>query len=321
MQLLFEALLQNIREAAVIWMFSGQIVGWNHSAERVYGYSNAEALQLRFETLIPEKKRGDLTPLMEKIIRGEVPRRSETIRQTKDGNYIRVFVNVIPIMDDRGRVSHFLELADPFPGREQAILSLAHNLRNSLSSISALSYLLEHNFERRHLGRLNRQLLLCESIVNNLLQYGGVRQVRPETVELNHLAREVVSMLDVPESIHVEFVSPAEVTASVDPGQIEQVLINLVQNSVDALEGTPGRIAIHITDESPDVWIEVSDNGPGISFPDVQQVFEPLVTTKVNGIGLGLAACKQMVEANQGRILVESERGRGAKFTVILPKA
>jgi PAS domain S-box-containing protein len=321
MQFLLDALLQNIHEAAVIRSPSGQIVGWNRSAERIYGYTRKEALQLQFETLVPEKKRPDLVAFAENNLVGEVTDRLETIRQTKDGSQIRIFVTTIPVMDERGSVSHLLELADAFPGREQAILSLVHNLRNALSSISTLSYLLEHNFEKKHLERLNRQLDLCDSIVNNLLEYGGVRRVRRKTVNLNQLSRDVISMFVFPQGIQVEVISANEVNATADSSQLEQVVVNLLQNSIDALNGKPGKIQVRILDEAPSVRLEVLDDGPGISLADPQQVFEPLVTTKADGTGLGLAACKQMVEANGGRILVESQRGSGTKFSVILPRA
>jgi PAS domain S-box-containing protein len=320
MQSLFELLFQHIQEAVVIRTLSGEIVGWNRSAERIYGYTEEEALQLRFEALVPERSRNDLTAPAEKALMGEATERLETTRQKKDGNLVRVFIVLIPAKDEQGRISHLVELADPFPGREQAILSLAHNLRNALSSITALCYLLKHNFDAKYIDRLNRHVVFCDSIVNNLLEYAGVRRSQRTRVNLHVLSRDVISMLHLPQGIEVEVAGEPEVNANVDSSQMEQVLINLLQNSIDALEGKPGKILIRIRDEAPYARLDVSDNGPGIALADPEQVFEPLVTTKIDGIGLGLAACKQMVEANQGKIGVESQQGIGTTFSVILPK-
>lgn len=320
MQSVLQALFLHMNEAVVIRTVSGYITGLNRAAERIYGYSAQEATRLRMEVLVPERRRNDLAVMEGKVLDGEDVRRLETIRQSKDGREVRVFITLVPIWDPEGKATHFMELTDPFPGREQMILSLAHNLRNALSAMSTVSYLMEHSFEKKHLERLNRQLGLCDSIVNNLLEYGGVRVSRKEEINLNRLASDVISLFDFPRQIEVRLIAANEVTASVDRGQLEQVLVNLFQNAIDALVGQPGEIQIQILDEPSCARIEVSDNGPGIGLSDLQQVFEPMVTTKADGMGLGLAACKQMVEANHGKIEVESEKGRGTRFSVSLPK-
>jgi len=109
--------------------------------------------------------------------------------------------------------------------------------------------------------------------------------------------------------------------AFVDPWQIEQVLVNLVTNAYQAMaEG--GRLTI-VADliEGDSIRIRVSDTGCGIPEENMGKVFEPLFTTRTRGIGLGLALSRNLVEANGGRIEVESEVGKGSTFTVWLPVA
>ncbi|MDZ4186118.1 MAG: ATP-binding protein, partial [Desulfuromonadales bacterium] len=120
----------------------------------------------------------------------------------------------------------------------------------------------------------------------------------------------------------------------VDPGQIEQVLINFISNGVQALPEGGGTLRVEarqiMNDElrsmSSDskfpgdgVAIAVTDSGTGISPENMKKLFQPLFTTKTKGIGLGLVVCKNLVEANGGTIKVESESGKGATFTVLLP--
>jgi len=318
MQSFVELLLRNMQEAVVVYTGTGKITNWNSSAERVYGYSRSEALELPFEALIPEEKRAAV-PSKEMIVPGEQAKRFEAARRTKEGKNVFLMITKIQVTGDQEEF--FVEMAHPISERKQALLSVAHNLRNALSSMSTLSYLLEHNFDQKHLERLNRQLFLCDSIVDNLLECGGVRRKKREVVNLSQLSRDVAAMFDFPAGTKLEIVSAREVCASADPGQVQQVLINLLQNSIEALEGEPGEITIHIHDESPYVRVEVSDNGPGISLSDPSRAFEPMVTTKSTGMGLGLTACRQMVEENFGKIRVESQKGVGTKFSVMLPKA
>ena len=104
----------------------------------------------------------------------------------------------------------------------------------------------------------------------------------------------------------------------VDPDQISLVLINLVVNAYQAmLEG--GKLVIKADVIGDEVQLAIKDDGIGISPDHMKKLFEPLFTTKAKGIGLGLAVTKNLVETNQGTIVVESVKGMGSTFTLILP--
>ncbi len=95
--------------------------------------------------------------------------------------------------------------------------------------------------------------------------------------------------------------------------------LNLIQNALEAIGEKPGKIEIHITKEAEETRIDFTDNGPGMADSVFKKLFQPLVTTKRKGMGLGLLACKQLVEANGGQIFVENRRGHGCTFSIILP--
>jgi two-component system, NtrC family, sensor kinase len=106
-----------------------------------------------------------------------------------------------------------------------------------------------------------------------------------------------------------------------DPGLLRQIMINLLSNAFDAVE-PGGRVSVRATSEGEDVFITVSDTGPGIAPDDLRRIFEPFYTTKGRGkgTGLGLAICRELVAALGGAISVESSSGAGSTFTVRLPR-
>jgi signal transduction histidine kinase len=112
--------------------------------------------------------------------------------------------------------------------------------------------------------------------------------------------------------------SPRNLEMRVDDRQLEQVLINLIRNAVEALADTPNpRICLTASrNEQGQVMIHVSDNGPGIPAEHVDNIFVPFFTTKRSGTGVGLSICRQLVHANRGVISVRSILGEGTIFTV-----
>jgi signal transduction histidine kinase len=105
----------------------------------------------------------------------------------------------------------------------------------------------------------------------------------------------------------------------IDPLQMGQVFLNLIMNAVQAMP-TGGILTLRGSQNSEEtVRLEVVDTGPGISPENMRKLFQPLFTTKARGIGLGLVVCRNLTEANDGRIEVASEPGQGTTFTVMLP--
>jgi signal transduction histidine kinase len=107
----------------------------------------------------------------------------------------------------------------------------------------------------------------------------------------------------------------------VDPVQAGQIILNLLTNAVQSINGGGGRIIIRASIAGDQVQCEVADNGSGIAREHLDKIFEPLFTTKARGIGLGLAVSRQLARANSGELTVSSTPGQGATFRLWLPIA
>ncbi len=207
--------------------------------------------------------------------------------------------------------------------------SVAHELRNPLGVISNAVYFLQMNNEvsseklAEYLILISEGTQTADKIITELLDFARARPLQRTKVELPILIKNFLEEHPPPENIRVELDFSAGIPpVHIDPIQIRQVLSNLVTNAFQAMPDG-GLLKIFCTTEgnAPAEWIQITveDNGGGIAAGDLEQIFEPLFTTKSRGIGLGLAISRKLVEANQGQITVQSEEGKWARFTISLP--
>ena len=122
------------------------------------------------------------------------------------------------------------------------------------------------------------------------------------------------------EQIDLETTFKADLLIEVNPVQIEQVILNLLRNAMDAVaQHTQPKIMISSQQIENKAVFEIEDNGKGMSNADIAQLFHPFFTTKVQGMGMGLAITKTILDDHQGTIQVQSQLQKGTKFTVSLP--
>jgi signal transduction histidine kinase len=168
------------------------------------------------------------------------------------------------------------------------------------------------------------------AIVNSMLGFARNNAATRESTDMIHLVEEVLLLTDKDLSKHrvqVEKRFHGRPTAMVVPGQIEQILVNLVLNARQAMPAG-GRLRLEVCENpaADTVEVKIADSGTGISPENLRQIFEPFFTTKIpdeygrGGTGLGLSVCRQIIEQHHGRIRVESVVGKGSTFTLKLPK-
>jgi C4-dicarboxylate-specific signal transduction histidine kinase len=145
--------------------------------------------------------------------------------------------------------------------------------------------------------------------------------------DINQLVLEVLALLRgelKSNNISVESTLSDNVAQiSVDRGQLQQVLVNLVMNAVEAMElvhDRPRVLRIRSKNDDGDVVVTIEDSGPGIGADDPDSIFKPFFTTKSHGVGLGLSICRSIVEAHGGRLSAAAAKPHGSVFQVVLPR-
>jgi signal transduction histidine kinase len=207
----------------------------------------------------------------------------------------------------------------------QLAASVGHELRDPLSIIKNCAYYLNMKLRdpderaKKHIKIMEMEIARSNKTINNLLSFAQDEKPTLQETQINTIMHGALSRSPVPESVAVvtelgEGLPPL----TADPGQIEQVFINLILNAAQAMSDG-GRLEISTKAEDGFIVTEFKDNGCGIPDENLGKLFEPLFTTKAKGIGLGLAVSKQLIEAHEGTIEVESQVGKGSTFTIRLP--
>jgi PAS domain S-box-containing protein len=213
----------------------------------------------------------------------------------------------------------------------QVAAGIAHEIRNPLVGIGSTASLLRDDLEESDPKREDLDVILNETrrldrIVNQIIDYARPRDLVPTTWPVDGIVDDVLKLMDTRlerQGIKIVRSCPPAIAAFADRDQIKQVLLNLCQNSLDAMPGGGDlRIAAGQASGSgrAGIFIEVTDTGSGISQKHLAQVFQPFFTEgKPHGTGLGLAICRNIAEAHGGEMTLTSEPGHGTTARLWLP--
>jgi two-component system, NtrC family, sensor histidine kinase HydH len=206
----------------------------------------------------------------------------------------------------------------------QLVGSIGHDLRNPLGVIETSLFILrgrigEDERSVKHLDRIAEQLNVANGIITNLLDMIRSRPLAREPVRIGEVLRGAAAAVRRPEAVAlaVEGVDALPAIQG-DPVQLRQVLVNLLENAVFAAS-PEGAIAVRGRLGAEAIELDVEDSGPGVDPATRRRLFEPLITTKERGIGLGLALVKRIAERHGGTVTYSDRPGGGARFTVRLP--
>jgi PAS domain S-box-containing protein len=257
-------------------------------------------------------------------------------QRSEDGTIARWYGLHIDI-EDREREQQSLT------ARQERLSRLSRNLSMSEVAVSIahelnqpMTALMTHAYACREWASCNppnveKLSLTAEKIVQETTRASAVvkrvrslfsqdEPVRTET-DLNHLIQDSALLLRddaIRQSVRVELDLDAELpSVEVDPVQIQQVILNLSKNAIEAMTNSAGDRVLEISTQRPgddEILVQVKDSGPGIAQEFVASIFEPFFSTKKNGTGIGLAICRSIVEAHSGRISARNNPGRGVTF-------
>jgi two-component system cell cycle sensor histidine kinase/response regulator CckA len=356
--------LRALIEAApvAIWALDlkGNVKFWNPAAEQIFGWTEAEALNRCPPFLRPEDM-DDYHEIVERLGKGEVFAGLERRRYRKDGTPVDITSWTAPLRNAAGVLTGTLAaVVDVTEHRrlEQQLLhagkmeavgllagGVAHDFNNLLTVILGYGQmLLMDSAAGDPLRGYTEEILYAaqraSSLTRQLLAFSRRQIARPRVIDLNEIVLGIDKMLRrvIGEDIElVTILGPGLGTVRADPGQVEQVIANLVVNARDAMP-SGGKLTIetanvelgedyvreHLMAEPGSyVMLAVTDTGHGMT-PEIQsRIFEPFFTTKETGkgTGLGLSIIYGIVKQSDGYVWVQSEVGRGTTFKVYLPRA
>jgi two-component system sensor kinase FixL len=348
------AIVQSSNDAIIGKTLDGVVTDWNAAAEVLFGYSGPEIIGQSVTILYPPEDVAAEDPILDRIRHGERVEAFQTLRRHKNGSIIPVAVTVSPIIDAAGvivgaaTVMHDLrawverdrrlaemqaELAhvDRLSELGQLVAALVHEINQPLTSIN--NYLAglkrvisagKYDLAPQAIKGMSEQVARADGIIRRFRDF--VRKGVPTTQ-----AENLAEIID--ESIALTSIGPAAKGVSfatrladrdtrvlVDRIQIQQVLFNLMRNAVEAMEGQPLRALSVTSVPKGDGMIEVSvaDTGPGLHDEVLSNLFKPFVTTKANGMGVGLSICRSIVEGHGGHLTVDTDAGAGTVFRLTL---
>ncbi|HUJ73102.1 MAG TPA: ATP-binding protein [Verrucomicrobiae bacterium] len=240
-------------------------------------------------------------------------------------------VNLMDV-SERRKVGEQLRRAEKLSALGQLIAGVAHELNNPLAVVIGYSEILagKNGLDKETVSdihRIHHESERASRIVRDLLSFARPSEPQKKAVNINRL---VASVLETQESrleaagIQLDQHLADELsTTKADPGQIEQILVNLIGNAIHALGERPKPRVLTVRTEEQGNYLRmiVADNGPGIPSDVIGRIFDPFFTTKPlgKGTGLGLTISNTIIQEHRGKILVENQPTGGAKFTVELP--
>lgn len=323
------SIVQGIGSGLVTIDDDGRILSANPAAERIFG-AGREALIGRdartffpFEGIsLPPSSAMRLDGTGKRADGSEFPCGLTVSRLPDDGRALSLVV--FQDLTELRRLQQKAEQAERLAALGRIATSLAHEIRNPLGAISGSVQLVREGAsldedERKLLGIVSREVERLDDLVATMLAASRPREPVRRRFDLAKVAREVIDL--VRRGPHVErkgeiaLLGDEEVWVFADEQQIRQVLWNLLKN---ALVATPdgGRIEVLLTQRDGGARIDVDDGGPGIPEESRARLFEPFVSGRPLGVGLGLSIVDQLVRAHGGRVEIDDSPLGGARFTV-----
>jgi len=355
------SIIDSSEDAIIGKNLDGTIASWNKGAERIYGYTPEEVVGKHISLLAPTDRPDEIPEILQKTARGESVEHYESVRVTKDGRHLDVSISVSPLRDAKGDIVGASAIARDITAQKRAEGQLqqsqkmeaigrlaggvAHDFNNILGIINACTEFhrdrIDPNAESSvYVENIKKATERGSSLTHQLLTFSRTPAIQPCILDLNERLKDISKLLRPLMGDDVEVLvvskSPSAVVEA-DPGQLDQVLVNLAVNARDAMP-RGGKFILETRAMKFDeafaeqhqamaagryVLLAISDTGNGMDEATVSRVFEPFFTTKEvgKGTGLGLATVYGIVKQSAGHILVYSEPGYGTTFKIYLPSA
>jgi PAS domain S-box-containing protein len=348
------AIVESCEEAIIGKTAEGIIRSWNKGAERLYGYTEEEAIGKSIRIIFPPNKLSEFEEIMGNIRSGHGIQQFETIRHRKDGTDIQVAITISPIIDPRGGFIGSSTLAYDITKRKQREKDLAEKtqeLARSNQDLQQFAYVASHDLQeplrmvssytqllgKRYKGKLDADAdefigfavdgaNRMQRLIRDLLEYSrvGAKEIPIEPTDCNLILQSVMNNLSssIKDSGADITIDPLP-TLRGNPTQLTQLFQNLLGNALKFRGEQPLTIQVTAKKDNGNWEFSIQDNGIGIPGDQQNRIFDIFQRlhsrTEYEGTGIGLAICKKIVESHGGSMWVESEPGAGSKFRFTLP--
>lgn len=331
-----ESIVDTIPSGIVTILENGSVVKFNPASQAVFGARLAEGNSIL-----------ESWPELEKLVeQARIHRRKTTgdLKFNRETENLILAVQVIPQMTALGlgfllifddlTVVRRLEFAVKQKEKLAAIGSLvtgiAHEIRNPLAGMSgnlelAMDPTLEPELRTKVSKNVFKEVDRLNRIITELMEYAKPEKVPVNPVQLDQILKEVLELVQkdpqVPQALQVQRDLAPVPEVRGDHDKLKQAFLNIILNAVQAMEQSSSpRLTISTQMHAQFVEVSVKDNGCGISEETKKKMFEPFVTTKPRGTGLGLAVTHKILESHQAQIEVDSKVGEGTNFRMLFPR-
>ncbi len=351
----YKEVFDNVAEGVFMLHRSGTFLEANDRLQEITGFAKPELVMLNFSELVVADQAETAVTMLEKVAQ-EREARFELSLKTKTGAPVPFEINcrfveylgeacflcVARDITQTKRLQNQLIRSERLAATGQLAASIAHEINSPLQGITALLNVLRSNYENDEY--LQRKLDLIKSAFNsirdtvrNLIDLNRPGKEKKQPTDVNLVIENTIALvrsLLKKNMISTELALEAQSTGlNASPQQLGQVLMNLVNNSVEAITGVAGYQERTNSTQAPGGWIkvrtfnredslviELRDNGPGIVAGELNRVFDPFFTSKKPmGMGVGLTVCHGIIEDHQGRLTASNAPDGGAVFTITLP--
>ncbi len=352
------ALMENAKDVILVTNIRGIVVEVNHAGEELFRRSRGEFAGRQFFDLLAADEREKVRRRFESALAGRALEAQETIAVTADGQTVpieisgslveiggeRLMLAIVRDVSERKRLEEQFRQVQKMEAIGRLAGGVAHDFNNLLTVILGYSDVVNSQLPaghplRQEVEQIQKAGERASALTRQLLAFSRTQVLVPQLIDVAEIVTDIDKMLRRLIGEHIDLSTvcdPGTGLVKADPGQLEQVLLNLAVNARDAMPGG-GKLTIktrnaevgeadareHATAEPGSyVMIAVNDTGAGMDAETKAHIFEPFFTTKERGkgTGLGLATVYGIVKQSGGFIRVSSEPGRGTSFEIYLPR-
>lgn len=354
-QAMLAAIVDSSDDAIISKTTDGIITSWNHSASKMFGYSEEEAIGKHISIIIPPDRLEEETVIIENIRKGNKVDHFETERLSKDGITKSISVTVSPIKDNKGIIIGASKTARDISAkieakkqqelynqkikelnqqRDEFMVMASHELKTPvtviLANLQILKLLLEGDTHNSFVDKTLKQMMKLSDLIGSMFEVSKIQAgkliLNKTSFDIDLLLKEVAANMQQTTLTHrILYKDNPGITILADNYKIEQVVVNLVNNAIKYMT-EPGDIHLRIDKIKNDLVFCVSDKGVGIPEKDIQNIFQRFYrvsgsASSFTGSGVGLYISSEIINAHGGKLWAESELGKGSTFYFSIPIA